>query len=127
MLFLAKYLHCTPVTCHFLIKKNNYKRNYEKKNFKKKNYNFISLKRKKEKKKMGVLSGVISQLRPNLLDTPLVTVRLQRCDDQFYSPVRRVLIHNHQLIDLSRAQTCHALENILHLRENLVILKPRPK
>jgi hypothetical protein len=66
---------------------------------------------------MGVWGGVISQPRPDLLDTPLVTVCLQRCDDRFYSPARRVFsIHNHQLVDLSRAQARPTLKNILHLR-----------
>jgi hypothetical protein len=45
---------------------------------------------------MGVWGGIISQLQPDLPDTPLVTVRLQRRTDRFYSPARRVLIRNHQ-------------------------------
>lgn len=68
---------------------------------------------------MGVWSGVISQLRPGLLDTSLVTVHLQRLDDQFYSLTWRVSVHNHQLINLGRAQARPTLKNILHQRENL--------
>jgi hypothetical protein len=52
-------------------------------------------------------------------------VRLQRRDDQFYSPTRRVLVRNHQLANLDRAQACPALENIFHLRKKLVILEPQ--
>jgi hypothetical protein len=46
---------------------------------------------------MGVWGGiiswmfggdVISQPRPDLPDTPLVTICLQRRDDRFYSPAR---------------------------------------
>jgi hypothetical protein len=48
---------------------------------------------------------------------------LQRRDDRFYSPARRVPIRNHQLADLGRAQARPALENILHLRKKLVILE----
>jgi len=73
---------------------------------------------------MGVYSDVISQPRPDLLDTPPVTVCLQRCDDQFYSSAWQVSVRNHQLIDLNRAQALPALENIFYLREKLVILKP---
>jgi hypothetical protein len=54
--------------------------------------------------------------------TPL---RLQRRDDRFYNPARRVPIHNHQLADLGRAQTRPVMENIFHLREKIVILKPQ--
>jgi hypothetical protein len=72
---------------------------------------------------MGVWGGIIFQPRPDLPDTPPVTVRLQCHDDWFYSPARRVPIRNHQLADLHRTQACPALENILYLREKLVILE----
>jgi hypothetical protein len=74
---------------------------------------------------MSVWGCVISQLQPNLPDTPPVTVCLQCSNDRFYSPARWVLIHNHQLIDLGRAQAHSALKNILHYRENLMILEPQ--
>jgi hypothetical protein len=54
-----------------------------------------------------------------------VTVRLQRRDDRFYSSAWRVLIRNHQLTNLDRTQARLALENILHLREKLLILEPQ--
>jgi hypothetical protein len=44
---------------------------------------------------MGIWGDVISQLRLDILDTPLVTVHLQRHDDRFYRPTRRAPIHNH--------------------------------
>jgi hypothetical protein len=69
------------------------------------------------------LGCIISQPQLDLSDTPSVTVRLQRRDDRFYSPAWRILIRNHQLVDLDRAQTRPALENILYLREKLVILE----
>jgi hypothetical protein len=50
---------------------------------------------------MGVWGGVIFQPRPDLLNTPPVTVRLQLRDDRFYNPARRVPIRNHLLADLS--------------------------
>jgi len=74
---------------------------------------------------MGVWGGIISQPRPDLPDTLPITVCLQRRDDRFYSPARRVPIRNHQLPDLGWAQARSALENILHLREKLVILEPQ--
>jgi hypothetical protein len=55
----------------------------------------------------------------------LVTVCLQHHDDRFYNLARRVPIRNHQLASLGRAQAHPALENILHLREKLVILEPQ--
>jgi hypothetical protein len=72
---------------------------------------------------MGAWGGVFSQPRPDLPDTPPTTVCLQHRDDWFYSPARRVLIRNHQLADLGRAQASPALKNILYLREKLVILE----
>jgi hypothetical protein len=72
-----------------------------------------------------VWDGVISQPRPDLPDTPSVTVRLQRHYDQFYSLARRVPIRNHQLADLDRSQARPTLKNILHLREKLVIIEPQ--
>lgn len=74
---------------------------------------------------MGVWGCVISQPRPDLSDTSLVIVRLQHCDERFYNPARQVPIRNHQLADLGRAQARPALENIIHLREKLVIPEPR--
>jgi hypothetical protein len=71
---------------------------------------------------MSVCGGVIFQPRPDLLDIPPVTVRLQRCDDWFYSLVRRVPICNHQFVS---AQARLALKNILKLREKLVIREPQ--
>jgi hypothetical protein len=68
---------------------------------------------------MGVWSGVISQPRPDFLDTFPVTVCLQRHDERFYSPTRQVSVRNYQLADLGRAQAIPALENILYWRENL--------
>jgi hypothetical protein len=58
---------------------------------------------------MDVLGDVISQQQSDLPDTPSVTVRLQRHDDRFYSPTRKVLIRNHQFADLGRAQARSAL------------------
>jgi hypothetical protein len=57
-------------------------------------------------------------------DTPPVTIRLQRRDDRFYSPARRVPIRNHQLTNLCRGQVHPAMKNIFHLRKKLVILDP---
>jgi hypothetical protein len=51
---------------------------------------------------MGVWDSVMSQPRPDLLDTPPVTVRLQCRDDRFYSTARRISIRNHQLADLGQ-------------------------
>lgn len=48
---------------------------------------------------------------------------MKRHYDRFYSPARRVPIRNYQLVDVDRAQDRPALENILHLREKLVILE----
>jgi hypothetical protein len=73
---------------------------------------------------MCVWGGVISQPQLDLPNTPSVTVRLQRRDDRFYRPAWRVPIRNHQLANFGRAQTRPALENILHLREKLVIIEP---
>jgi hypothetical protein len=53
---------------------------------------------------MGVWGGVISQPRSDFPDTSPVTVRLQRRDNRFYIPTRRVPIRNHQLVDFGRAQ-----------------------
>jgi hypothetical protein len=109
MTILMKYSHNTPATCHFLIKNNNkIKKNYKKlKKLKKLTkilffifyflffiFYFLFL------KKMGVWGGIISQPRPDLPDTLPITVCLQRRDDRFYSPARRVPIRNHQLPDL---------------------------
>jgi hypothetical protein len=62
---------------------------------------------------MGVQGSVISQHQPDLPDTPPVTVRLQHCDNRFYSPAWHVSICNHQLDDLGRAQVHPSLENII--------------
>jgi hypothetical protein len=43
----------------------------------------------------------------------------------FIARLRRVPIRNHQLADLGRAQVRPALENIIYLREKLVILEPQ--
>jgi hypothetical protein len=48
-------------------------------------------------KKIDVWNDVISQLQPDLPDSPSITVHLQRRDDRFYSPTRRVPIRNHQI------------------------------
>jgi hypothetical protein len=74
---------------------------------------------------MGVWGGVISQPQPYLFNSSPIIVRLQHRDHRFYSPARRVPVRNYQLVDLSRAQARSALENILHLREKLVILTPQ--
>jgi hypothetical protein len=74
---------------------------------------------------MGIWGVVIFQSRPDLPDSPPITVCLQRRDDRFYSPARRVPIRNHQLTDLGRAQARPVLENIINLREKLVILEPQ--
>jgi len=50
---------------------------------------------------MGVWGVVIFQLRPDLPDTPSVTVRLQRRDNRFCSLARQVPMRNYQLVDCS--------------------------
>jgi hypothetical protein len=57
---------------------------------------------------MDVWGSVISQTQPYLPDTPPVTIHLQRRDDRFYSLARRILIRNHQLANLGRAQARRA-------------------
>jgi hypothetical protein len=74
---------------------------------------------------MGVWGDVISQLPPDLPDTSQVIVRLQRCNDRFYSSAWQVSVRNHQFADLGRAQARPTLKNIIHLREKFVILDPQ--
>ena len=54
--------------------------------------------------------------------TPPIAVRSQRPDHRFNRPARRPPIRDHQLSDLRGAQTRPARENLLHAREQLVLV-----
>jgi hypothetical protein len=122
--------------CHFSIKNNQkIKTIMKKKNFKKKtkilfliSYYYFKKEKRKKKKKDGCLgwcyftTATQSSRHPSG-HCPFATPWW--VDDQFYSLVWWVLIHNHHLADLGRAQARLTLENIFNLREKLVILEPQ--